>query len=67
MSEEASILIRISDPEAVKLIRSLAETDCRSLPREVEWLARQELSRRLSTPNCITVTEAEQIAAKVEA
>jgi hypothetical protein len=49
--EQASVLIRVSDPEALKMIRVLAEDDVRSMGNMVAWLIRQEHARRYGKPS----------------
>lgn len=57
---ENSQLIRVSDDEALSMIRILAEQDMRSMGNEVAWLIRQEFARRFSQPNpLVAVAEAQ--------
>jgi hypothetical protein len=39
-------LIRVSDKDALEMIRKLADHDLRSIGSEVAWLVRQEWERR---------------------
>jgi hypothetical protein len=58
---EYSDAIRVSDQEALGMIRVLAEQDLRSIGNEVAWLIRQEYARRYSQPNStITIEDAIQ-------
>jgi len=56
---EYSEMIRITDQEALAMIRTLADQDLRSMGSQVAWLIRQEWARRHSQPNpLVTVEEA---------
>ena len=52
-------MMRITDNDALEMIRVLSEADLRSMGAEVAWLIRQEYARRYSRPNpAVTVAEA---------
>lgn len=52
------------DTTTRELLRSLANTDDRSMAAELRWLVNQETARRYSKPNAgITIEQAEQAAA----
>jgi hypothetical protein len=51
--------IRISDPEAIQMLRFLAQADLRSMGMELAFLIRQEYAKRFSQPSPFTLAEAE--------
>ena len=60
-------LVRISDEEALAMVRVLAEEDMRSIGMQVAWLIRQEYARRFSQPNPLISVEQAQSALQNQA